>query len=188
MATSDPIAPAFSRPVATDDIGEEGLRLGLTASARAREELARLNGLLGVALLEASLVLRRERRRGLRVTGDVRARVTQTCVVSLDAFEADVIVPVEVHYLPSPELAAYRAARAELDADSDQPGHDLDEPDLLPEGGVVDLGTLASEHLTLGLDPYPKKPGVSFVEPAPSAVEPEASPFAALKSLQRDPR
>ena len=45
----------------------------------------------------------------------------------------------------------------------------------------------ASEHLTLGLDPYPRKPGVAFAEPAPLGADADASPFAALKTLKTNP-
>ena len=36
--------------------------------------------------------------------------------------------------------------------------------------GVIDLGEMVAETLALDLDPYPRKPGVSFDEPAPDEV------------------
>ena len=56
-----------------------------------------------------------------------------------------------------------------------------DPPDPLI-GGVVDLGACISEFLTLALDPYPRKPGAQFNEPAPAA-DAETSPFAKLRTL-----
>ena len=56
-----------------------------------------------------------------------------------------------------------------------------DGPDPLI-GGVVDLGALAGEFLTLALDPYPRKPGAAFEEPAPAV--PEESPFSALSKRE----
>ena len=56
-----------------------------------------------------------------------------------------------------------------------------DESDTDPiVDGKIDLGALAAEFFALGLDPYPRKPGVSFESPE----EPEAtvSPFSALAS------
>jgi hypothetical protein len=48
---------------------------------------------------------------------------------------------------------------------------------------VVDLGAIASEFLILGIDPYPRKPGVVF-EPNLER-EAGASPFAALAALKK---
>ena len=55
---------------------------------------------------------------------------------------------------------------------------DDDEPDPIVDG-KIDLGALAAEFFALGLDPYPRKPGVAFEPPA--EPEPEATPFAVLR-------
>ena len=54
---------------------------------------------------------------------------------------------------------------------------DEDEPDPVIDG-KIDLGALAQEFFALGLDPYPRKPGVAFEQGAESA--PADSPFSAL--------
>jgi hypothetical protein len=54
------------------------------------------------------------------------------------------------------------------------------------ENGTVDLGTIATEFLILGLDPYPRKEGVEFAAPQP-ASDPAAHPFAALAALKKRP-
>jgi hypothetical protein len=54
-------------------------------------------------------------------------------------------------------------------------------------GGRIDLGALAAEFLSLGLDPYPRKPGVDFEAPEGDAPG-EESPFAALGKLRRPER
>ena len=46
--------------------------------------------------------------------------------------------------------------------------------------GRIDLGALTAEFLALGLDPYPRKPGVAF-EPHEEAAE---KPLAALHRLK----
>ena len=128
--------------------------------------------------------MEREGAEGLRVTGRVAARVRQVCVVSLDEFASDIDEPVDVRFVPEVEaetLAAAHAARS--------PGADDDEADDLPDpiiGGRIDLGALVAEALVLGLDPYPRKPGVAFSEPAlPEPDAPAASPFAVLRDLKR---
>ncbi len=47
--------------------------------------------------------------------------------------------------------------------------------------GRIDFGALTAEFLALGLDPYPRKPGVAF-EPVSAGEEP--LPFADLAALK----
>jgi hypothetical protein len=53
------------------------------------------------------------------------------------------------------------------------------EPDPIVDG-KIDLGALAAEFFALGLDPYPRKPGVEF-EPPVEEEEDKESPFSALR-------
>jgi hypothetical protein len=50
--------------------------------------------------------------------------------------------------------------------------------------GAVDLGALATEFLLLGIDPYPRKPGVAFAPPA-DTPGPSGHPFEALAALKK---
>ncbi len=177
-----PPAPAMSRPFAVDEVDARGTAVTVEADAAERVALAALNRIPAVEALQALFVVCREGT-GVRVTGTLRARVVQNCVVTLDPFEAEVVEPVDVFFADEAALAAFRAAWAgRADPDRDEP--EPDEPDAIV-GGRVDLGALAAEHLTLGLDPYPRKPGAAFADTAP-AQAPDASPFAALRAL-KDP-
>ena len=51
------------------------------------------------------------------------------------------------------------------------------------ENGRIDLGAVTAEFLALGLDPYPRKPGVAF-ESGPGR-DPADSPFAALAKMKK---
>ena len=70
--------------------------------------------------------------------------------------------------------AAHEGGELELDPDAP------DAPDVL-ETDAVDVAGYVVEHLALELDPFPRKPGVTFEYQPP---EEETSPFAALKKLQ----
>ena len=48
-------------------------------------------------------------------------------------------------------------------------------------GGRIDFGALTAEFLALGLDPYPRKPGITF---EPVVAGEEAGPFAGLRKLR----
>lgn len=102
----------------------------------------------------------------LTVTGTVEAVVTQVCTVSLEPFETPVREPVEVVFTDTDRLAGTDA-------------EDADVPDPLV-GGRIDFGGLTAEFLALGLDPYPRKPGISF-EPVAAGDDP--GPFAQLRTL-----
>ena len=112
---------------------------------------------------------------GAEVRGDLTAEVVQTCGVTLDPLEETVAGVFTVRVLPagSPNLPS---DDGEIDLDADDP------PDSL-EGEEIDLAHYVVEHLTLEIDPFPRKPGVLF---EPPAAEEETSPFAVLKRLKDD--
>ncbi len=185
MVQSSPVAPArSSRVVDTHQVGVDGMVLTLSAEAAECRTLAEINGLVRIESLQADMTLRREGRTGIHVTGTVRARITQTCVVTLEEFVTDLAEPVDVHFLPEREAAARAAEAARLAASPPDADRVADDPPDAMVDGRIDLASVMAEFLVLGLDPYPKKPGAAFVELEPAAGEPEVSPFAVLARLK----
>ena len=176
MTGSSPLAHL----VAVDEIPPAGLTVEITATEGERQALAALNGLPAVDRLAATLSLRREGRSGISVTGEVEAEVTQTCVVSLEPFPALVRERVDVRFDSPEAIAARRAARA-AEPQRDEPPDDPPPLDRVR----IDVGALAAEHLTLGLDPYPRKPG-ALLDDAASTRDETVSPFAVLRNLGRE--
>jgi uncharacterized metal-binding protein YceD (DUF177 family) len=172
----------FSRIVRVDTVPRDGETVTIEANAEERAALAALMKLPAIESLSATLTLKRAAKGGAWVTGAVHGAVLQTCVVSLEPFPATVEEDIDVRFAPSPdERAARRRGPEEPEIVSFT---DDDEPDPIIEG-KIDLGALAREFLALGLDPYPRKPGVAF-EP-PSEPEPEATPFAVLRREPKKP-
>lgn len=188
--------PTFSRPLAVDDVPPEGLDLTISATEAERQALAAEDGLEGLAKLEGDLHVLPWRQGGLAVTGEVRARITQICVVTLDPFDTEIVEPLDVKFAPAPVAFSptpqetrrtrnvARRAAAEpppvinLTLDSEDP------PDPIIDGRI-DLGALVAEFLALGLDPYPRKPGVEFQEsPGAGPDQAQESPFAKLEALK----
>ena len=177
----------LSRLYASDSVREGGDLVEIAATPEECEALAADLGLAGVKGVAASLEVTR-RGRGLSVTGELRANIVQTCVVTLDPFFTELREPITASFAPEAEtqaaeqrlVAAIKAAGADGLALSDAP----DAPDPIVDG-KVDLGALVVEFLALGLDPYPRKPGVTFVEP-PAAHDdsPVVSPFSVLGKPQ----
>jgi hypothetical protein len=168
-------APPFSRKVRVDALPADGLIQTIEASPEERAALAALNRLPAIASLAATFAVRRSGRSGARVTGEVHAEITQVCVVSLESFAATVDEPVDVRFAPAEAAETARRVR-EDDAEMVEVGGE-DPPDPMVDGRI-DLGALAAEFFALGLDPYPRKPGVAFDPPEPQGGQ--DSPFAPL--------
>jgi hypothetical protein len=181
-------AANFSHPLAVEEVPDTGLEISLRADEAECAAIARRDGLVEVADLEADLVVTKHAGARINVSGVLRARVAQTCVVSLDPFETDVRADIDVDFAPAAAVTkAFGAAVAEFDAGSGSAeafGVKRDPPDPIVDGRI-DLGGLVEEFLILSLDPYPRKPGVSFGETGTSGDPVEkASPFAVLKKLK----
>jgi uncharacterized metal-binding protein YceD (DUF177 family) len=170
-----PDAP-WSRPVQTAEVPPSGRRFDIEADEAERAGLAAQLGLPAIARLSASLTVTPSGRDGLAVDGTVSARLTQVCVASSDEFDSDVVAPVEIRFSPDG-----RDPDAEIDLEDLIDPDAEDPPDRLADGRI-DLGVIAGEFLALALDPYPRKPGATFDEPAD---EPDPSPFAALAALKK---
>ena len=158
--------PEFHRPISLDRIGPHGLDLTVEANAAECAALAIRMNLPAVLAMSCEFHLIREGRDVVLARGILRARVTQTCVISLEEFDAPVEEVFQVSFVPSGEETD------DIDPESD---------DEIPfEGNSIDLGEAAAEQLGLALDPYPRMPGVEM--PA-LEDEPDPHPFAALRRL-----
>jgi uncharacterized metal-binding protein YceD (DUF177 family) len=175
--TSNSEQRPWSLPVPLHEIPEQGRRFEIAADAEARSRIAAVAGLRSLPRLEAVFDVRRHGAGGVRVSGQVSARVGQTCVVTLEPIESEVEEGVDLVFVPG-----------NIDADP-EPDADLPVNDDAPEalvGDSVDLGAVATEFVLLGIDPYPRKPDAVFDSPAPVS-EPEEHPFAALAALKKGP-
>jgi uncharacterized metal-binding protein YceD (DUF177 family) len=184
MADKHPISPACQpRRMVVTEIPPEGLELDLCATTEERYALAKLNELAKISALTGRLQLIRWKTNGAIVRGEVRARVTQICVRSLEEFETDVSSQIDLRLAP-PTVEHVRGEERPLDHDAASlAALSEDPPDPLIDG-VIDLWALVSEFLTLALDPYPHKPGVEFQDLSPTSDKtPSSSPFALLQEL-----
>lgn len=152
----------------------EGVRRDLVANEAARKRIAHALDLVQVLRLQAKVEVR-PRPLGGVVAGQLSATVVQTCGVSLEAFETEVTAKFEAPYTTAP--LSDPDPREELGL------ADLDQPDFIKDG-VIDLGQYVVEHLALELDPFPRKPGVTF---EPPAAEKEPGAFDKLAQLHLKP-
>jgi len=178
--TESPDAPVeFSRPLAIEDIRPEGTRLELEADPEERRRLAERFDLLSLDRLVAHLLVTRGASGiPIRVSGRLEASVVQRCVVTLDPVASEIREPVEAEYGPASDDGPEEVVHF------DQP----DPPEPL-EGDSLELGELVAQHLSVALDPYPRKQGappLDWVEPARAEgrADPD-NPFSVLASLSK---
>ena len=154
----------FSRRLSIERIGPAGHNLTIEADGAELARVAARLHLPAVSALTCRFHLRSAPNLTFVAEGWLDAVVTQTCVVSLDEFEAPVSDHFVVRFVP---------------AGSESNDIDPDSADEIPYGdGVIDLGEATVEQLALVLDPWPHKPDATLPTDAPD--EP-ASPFATLR-------
>jgi uncharacterized metal-binding protein YceD (DUF177 family) len=170
-------------PVAVAQIPETGLHRDIEADPAVRQAMAEVGGLREMLSAQASLDVTPISGGRFHVAGHVRARIGQTCVVTLEEIETDIDEPVDLIFAP-PEQVPQMAALVDEVEESDEETPDPLEP---IENGMIDLGKVASDALYLAVDPYPRKPGAVF-EPKVEAADPEDHPFAALRALKVEPK
>ncbi len=167
----------FSRPLDVTRVPPQGCTEMVTADPKECQALAERFGLPAVHGLTAELKVSRWRGQGLKFKGHIKADIDQTCVVSLDVFRSMLDDRFESYFLPAGSMAGADAAT-------------IGESDAEPfENGIIDMGEVVAEAMALALDPYPKKPGVDFIdqvelESAPSESESARNPFAGLGRLK----
>ena len=172
---------ALSRPLRVDEIKDEASG-SMEITATERTAIAKLLDLRGLEGLALTYRLVRAGAGRLRLKGELKAKVVQTCVVSLEPIESNLEMPIEAEFWPEAMIGAHEER---------EEGHGTpalaEWPEPISEGRI-DLGPLIYETLATSLEPYPKREGVSFEwsqEGEAPNREPITSPFAALGALKR---
>lgn len=146
-----------------------------------RAALAAEHHLLSVESFHAELLVRAWKKAGIIVTGTVRARIIQECIVTTEPVPATIDETVEAIFVPegSP-LSRPEISEGEMFLDADGP----DGPETF-DGERIDVGALADEFFALAINPYPRKADAQL--PSGTDGAENDSPFAALKQrFQRE--
>jgi hypothetical protein len=170
-------------PIAVEKIPDTGMHRDLAADQATRVAIADVGGLREVLSAQASFDVTPISGGRFHVVGHVRARIGQSCVVTLEDIESDIDEAIDLIFVPPDQIPEMAALVDEAEASE---GDTPDPPEPI-ESGIIDLGRVASDALYLAVDPYPRKPDAVF-EPLVEAPDPEDHPFAALKALQVAPK
>lgn len=108
---------------------------------------------------------------GYHVTGEVGARVHQTCALS----GAPLVntAKARINFLAV-------SMEIDVDLDSVEEAYEVNEAALV-EGHEIDLGELAAQYLALAIDPFARKDGAAL---DPSVAGEKHNPFSVLAQLK----
>jgi uncharacterized metal-binding protein YceD (DUF177 family) len=112
-----------------------------------------------------------------RLSGALRARLTQRCVVTLEPVPQAMEESFDLEFCPPEGLP--ETGEEEVEA--------LGLPEIEPlEHGSIAVGRVVFELISAALDPYPRKAGARFQweEPTSGSEAAAGGPFAALKKLK----
>lgn len=164
---------------ATRDIPESGLSREHEAGPDELASIARALDLIACTALRATYALAPTVDGRYRLSGALRAEISQACVVTLEPVASTIEECFDMAFWPQEDMPPPRSGAVDLD----------EEPDPEPiVAGQIDVGHVVFECLAAAIDPFPRKEGATldWRSPAPaqdSAAVPE-SPFAVLANLK----
>lgn len=175
--------PSFKAHVAV--LPGNGLPVALRPDEAERAQIASACGVRGFGRLEADLTLKRWRRDGVELRGEIRAIVLQDCVITLEPLENEIREEVLMTFLPENSRLSRRQDESTGELVLDPEGPDLPESF---SGETIDLWPVVVECLVLAIDPFPRAPGAALDQGdiGQEAQSREESPFSALKALKKD--
>lgn len=158
-------------------IGDKGRTSSFTATDEERAELASLLDIVSCDSLTADFTISPFARGRYRLKGTLLAKLTQACVVTLDPIVTGLEEPFDVEFWPQDQISASTANESDVLTSRDP------EPLI---GGSIEVGRIVFEHLSAGLDPFPRKDDASLDKILADIdhKEPSAGPFAALARLK----
>ncbi len=172
---ADANPPELSRPFHVAELdGAPEYKIAIVTTAAERDALAARYSLLSLAALGAQLTVRSGGSGEIVVEGKLRAEVVQECVITLAPVAATVAGSVEQRYTLH---AIDPLADLEIGPDDIEPP----EPVI---GGVIDLGELVAQFLSLSMNPYPRAPDADAQADRYRADSQRDGPFAELSKLR----
>ncbi len=189
IRSQKPSTHEWTHHILSEEVGSKPFRATISVPEESIPALCKRLGIHSIESLKADFVLTRNPvTKIIQVKGELRADLCQYCVVTIqpvlehieDSFEAWLAEPNN-----SVSFAKAKRERMSPQELIEQPMLDeYDDPELIVDG-KIDLGELATQHLSLSLNPYPRKEGAAL-KGDDNALEDEEegmynNPFAALK-------
>jgi uncharacterized metal-binding protein YceD (DUF177 family) len=149
-----------------EDLENKPDTLTIEASEEELQDIARRLGINEMKKASATLTLMREQGgRVVHVSGTFEATVVQECVVSGDPVETNLSESVEGWFADKESTVSFAAVKREKEASQSHGEVEImderDDPEPILDG-VIDLGELVTQHISLALPPYPHKEGAKY--------------------------
>ncbi|MGF1622130.1 MAG: DUF177 domain-containing protein [Rhodomicrobiaceae bacterium] len=175
------LPPVFSLKISLGD-GDRPIEGDFALEAGDRKRVAaflRIESLESVALDYRLTPAAKNR---FRLSGQLRAELTQLCGVTLDPVAESIDEPVDLECWPEKQIAATVAEEDVLVSDLPE------DPPAPIVNGAVDLGALAIELLASAINPYPRKSGAALEWEDEKTRDADGTnklgPFAGLSKLK----
>lgn len=186
--------PEWSVLVDAQTVTSNPQKLRIAATEAERKALAQRLDLAVISSLSADVTLHRERGNIIHVNGLMKANITQHCVMTMDPVQTQIEETFEGWYADQERivmLAKARHDRLGRLVDSEVPILDESEDPEPLVNGMIDIGELVVQNLSLALDQFPRRRGLEEQEPVEVVVGPQEgealrrNPFEALKHWKR---
>jgi len=182
--------PEWSHEVDAETITGKALELTLEPDASEIKALCNRLDLHDIENLRCEFLVRRnEGNMVIHVQGKLIGGITQKCIVTLEPIVHEIHEEFEAWYADPNQAVSFARAKRDRLAHKDLEDQPILEEHEDPEpiiDGKIDLGEIATQFLSLALDPFPRTENTEFKSEAKSlGKEPEGmynNPFAALKN------
>lgn len=179
---------ALTYPVNVTRLPAKGLHAKIVPDEDIREKLAAQCNILSISEFAAQLTIKSWHKDGVRVSGSLKASLTQSCIITLEPVPEQIEAQIDAVFVPiNSKLAKpnINAETRELIVEAE--GEDVPELFELPN---LDVGAVAAEFFALELNPYPKSPNADETADTPAQQEEKnendvrENPFAALAKIR----
>lgn len=150
------------------------VNIDILASGAERKLLSIRCSLISLDYLRALVSVEQISPKEILVTGDIKAKTRQDCVVTLEPFSINIKTSFAQHYLTdSNDLDKETLIREAYKYDSSE----------ILMGDTIELGELITQYLALAIVPYPRSPAAdAHMENYSSGIQNDG-PFTKLKTL-----
>lgn len=151
---------------AADLNANQETKLVIEASEEELKDLARRLDVEAVKSATAELLIKREVGvHRVYVLGNFTAEITQACIVTTEAFDAEISGAVEGWFADKAETLSFAAAKREREIAKSSGEIEIIDEKEDPEpivDGLIDLGELVTQHISLAIPPYPRIEGAEY--------------------------
>jgi len=181
------IKPELSRIVRVEKLGLQEYTQDFQATERELKALAERFKVKSLDALSAQVSLQLLANGDVLMTASFQARVTQTCVVTLDPVTSEISSNFTMTYTDKADAQGGHDEEEFVDLDDDI---ELSEAII---DGKIDIGEAVSEQLALEIDPFPRVKGAKFdgyftgTKAENEQVAEKKNPFAVLSKLKVSP-